>query len=257
LAQGISSKFGTPFNGLLHELQRVLGLAIMVFMTLRAVLLLSLVFARALTAHASHGTYNKAVIKSYFDGVFLSGDFKLDKWLDDHVAGDGVFQFCPLTAVNVPSSLYPHCTDAKGKKAYLAYVEKDQSEFGNTRIANISYGLSEDGLEVFSRYMVTGTLEGKPVPWFDQMMAWNFNPDGKITKTVFWSDTLYWHVLYDKYSAPPALVGTDNSSWATDSTLVQVFVVGLVFVSGIWVGRRSEARQADKEMQYYQYMHIS
>lgn len=198
---------------------------------------------------------NKAVIQEYFDGVFSSSDFKLDQWLEDHVADDSVFQFCPLTAVNVPSNPYPHCTDAKGKKAYLAYVEKDQTEFGNTRIANITYAVSEDALQVFSRYMVSGTLEGVPVPWFDQVMAWNFNRGGKITKTVFWSDTLYWHALYEKYSRPSqaeTLMASDTSSGTSSWAVLQIALMCLVFVSGVRLGRYFEVRKHSNDMQYLQ-----
>lgn len=196
---------------------------------------------------------NKAVIKEYFDGVFLSSDFKLDEWLENHVADDSVFQFCPLTAVNVPSNPYPHCTDAKGKKAFLAYVEKDQTEFGNTRVANITYAVSEDASQVFSRYMVSGTLEGVKVPWFDQIMAWNFDQGGKITKTVFWSDTLYWHKLYEKYSRTSQtanLMATGNLVGVAGSTLLQVVLMCLVFVSGLRLGQYCEARKQSNEMHY-------
>merc|ERR1711972_449406 len=116
-------------------------------------------------------TRNRQVIEEYFQGAFLSNDFDLTQWLQGNVAKDGVFQFCPLSASSLPESPYPHCTNSEGKEAYLKYVELDQSEFGNTRIANASFAVSADGLEVFSRYMVTGTLEGEGVPWFDQVMA--------------------------------------------------------------------------------------
>lgn len=103
--------------------------------------------------------------------------------------------------------------------------------------------------------MVTGTLEGKPVPWFDQMMAWRFNQDGKITKTVFWSDTFYWHYLYEKNSGTSqstTLTATNKSFWVVGSTLLQPFLGFWLFVSGVWVGRRFEARQDDKGMHYLQ-----
>eukprot|EP00747_Dinoflagellata_sp_TGD_P163326 gnl/TRDRNA2_/TRDRNA2_181889_c0_seq1.p1 gnl/TRDRNA2_/TRDRNA2_181889_c0~~gnl/TRDRNA2_/TRDRNA2_181889_c0_seq1.p1 ORF type:complete len:224 (+),score=40.76 gnl/TRDRNA2_/TRDRNA2_181889_c0_seq1:85-756(+) len=198
---------------------------------------------------------NKEVIKTYFDGVFLSSDFKLDKWLEDNVADDAVFQFCPLTADKVPSNRYPHCTDAKGKKAYLAYVEKDQKEFTNTRIANITYAVSEDGSQVFSRYMVAGSLNGKPVPWFDQVMAWNFDKHGKITKTDFWTDTLYWHVLYEmssttSQSATQMTAGI--SAAAAGSGLLPIAIACLSFLSGMWFNRRIEARRRNEPTFYMQ-----
>lgn len=196
------------------------------------------------------GSRNKATIQSYFDGVFLSNNFQLSKWLEDTVADEGVFQFCPLTATNLPNNPYPHCTDAKGKKAYLAYVEKDQLEFGSTRISNITYAVTEDGSQVFSRYMVTGSLEGKPVPWFDQVMAWSFNPDGKITKTVFWSDTYYWHKLYEDSSQTPINLMARVSWSSFNAYMLHFFSACLLFVSGIWLGRRFPAKQQYGEMRY-------
>merc|ERR1712216_142787 len=96
--------------------------------------------------------------------------------------------------------------------------------------------------------MVTGTLEGKPVPWFDQVMAWNFNKDGKITKTVFWSDTFYWHSLYQEFSSPSqaaTLATTGNSSGVSD--LLHSLLIGFIFASGVCLGRYSSARKDDKD----------
>eukprot|EP00413_Alexandrium_margalefii_P029003 CAMPEP_0204576428 /NCGR_PEP_ID=MMETSP0661-20131031/41755_1 /ASSEMBLY_ACC=CAM_ASM_000606 /TAXON_ID=109239 /ORGANISM="Alexandrium margalefi, Strain AMGDE01CS-322" /LENGTH=397 /DNA_ID=CAMNT_0051585175 /DNA_START=47 /DNA_END=1240 /DNA_ORIENTATION=- len=193
-------------------------------------------------ADFSAATRNRQVIEQYFRGVFVSSDFNLNAWLERHVAPDGVFQFCPLTAMNLPGSPYPHCTNAQGKEAYLRYVELDQREFGSTRIANASFAVSPDGLEVFSRYMVTGTLQGKSVPWFDQVMAWTFDSKGQIKRTVFWSDTLYWNHLYKQ--AAPAAVG--QSSIASESpaprtswlaAMTPLLALG-IFSAGVAVGSR-------------------
>lgn len=141
---------------------------------------------------------NQQLIEEYFHGVFISSDFNLNAWLDKHLADDSAFQFCPLTAANMPQTTYPHCTNAQGKEAYLRYVELDGGDFSNTRMANASFAVTADGLQVFSRYKVTGTLKGQVVPWFDQVMAWTFDNKGQIKQTAFWSDTLYWNHLYQE-----------------------------------------------------------
>merc|ERR1712032_990290 len=192
----------------------------------------------ALANHAA-AEKNKQVIKDYFHGVFISSNFNLNKWLYEHVAPDGVFQFCPLTAANLPANPYPHCTNAEGKEAYLRYVKLDQSEFGDTRIANASFAVSADGSEVFSRYMVTGTLEGTAVPWFDQVMAWTFDSRGQVKRTVFWSDTFYWNHLYQQVGVGKQPVGLTSRRPQTifNITLLLFSACG-VFLVGVVVGSR-------------------
>merc|ERR1719281_1060425 len=107
--------------------------------------------------------------------------------------------------------------------------------------------------------MVTGTLYGKPTPWFDQIMAWNFDQDGKISKTVFWSDSLFWHKLYQKYAAKPAaetLMATGISNGFPSSAMLYTLMC-LVFASGVLLGGClgsqygiAKARQDSKEMHY-------
>jgi len=199
-------------------------------------------------ANPSVAAKNQQVIEEYFRGVFISSDFNLNKWLHENVAPDGVFQFCPLTAMNMPANLYPHCTNAEGKEAYLKYVQLDQSEFGNTRIANASFAASADGLEVFSRYMVTGTLEGKPVPWFDQVMAWTFDSKGQVKRTVFWSDTFYWNHLYQQAAVKQRSIGLISPSpQAGFNIIFPMFVACGVFLAGVVVGSKITLRYPKTE----------
>lgn len=182
---------------------------------------------------------NQQVVEQYFRGVFMSSDFKLNEWLQRHIASDGVFQFCPLSAEHLPANPYPHCTNSQGKEAYLQYVELDQKEFGDTRIANVSFATSTDGLEVFSRYMVTGTLQGQAVPWFDQVMAWTFDSTGQIKRTVFWSDTLYWNRLYEQATPATGQRSTELMSSSEHNGAGAIFVLLFAcstFGAGVVVG---------------------
>mmetsp|Transcript_82866 Transcript_82866/g.208776 ORF Transcript_82866/g.208776 Transcript_82866/m.208776 type:complete len:394 (-) Transcript_82866:214-1395(-) len=182
---------------------------------------------------------NQQVIEEYFRGVFISSDFNLNKWLHEHVAADGIFQFCPLTAMNMPENPYPHCTNAQGKDAYLRYVQLDQGEFGNTRIANASFAVSADGSEVFSRYMVTGTLDGKDVPWFDQVMAWTFDSEGQVKRTVFWSDTFFWNHLYKQAGFRQQSIGLASPTpQAVFNIVLPLLIACAVFLAGVAVGSR-------------------
>lgn len=183
---------------------------------------------------------NQQTVEEYFDGLYGSPDFSLDTWLREHAADDSIFQFCPLVATNMPQNPYPHCTNAKGKEAYLHYVNTDNGDFAKPQIAHTTYAVSKDGMQVFSRYMITGTLRGQSVPWFDQVMAWTFDKDGQIKSITFWTDTFYWQQLYIKrlpLAERTSLSTAEQEPTNYNPLPITMFIASGTLMLGIAIGR--------------------
>jgi len=130
----------------------------------------------------------------------MSSDIDLMPWFEKYVAPGATFNYCPLSVGMFDPKYYPNCVAAKGKAAYLAYVQpnlfSEKVHFYDTTMTEWVYLVSEDGKEVHARYNVSGILDGRRLPpAIDQVMAWKFDDSGLIYDTTLLTDTLFWNMF--------------------------------------------------------------